>query len=217
MKIVATRIITAFVLGVLFCVLFFCFPPLIFSALLIAILLHILLFEWKNLFSMHDSLFWLIMPFYPILPFGLLVYLNQMPEYRNLFFILFIIIASSDMGAYAIGSLFGKHKIAPHISPGKSWEGFFGGFIAACLGLATILWMQEKVFSWPIIIGFSFLMCIIGTCGDLFESWLKRRAQIKDSGRILPGHGGFLDRFDSVLFAVIIFYVFREQLAQLFS
>lgn len=217
MKVVFKRIITAFILSSLFWISFIYFPPIVFTGVLIAILFQILVFEWKNLFKIENPLFWLIMPLYPILPFALLIKMNHAPEYRNLLFILFIIVSSLDMGAYVVGSLFGKHKIAPSISPGKSWEGFFGGYIAACIGLKMVLWEQSITEPWWILLGFTLLICALGVCGDLFESWLKRRAHVKDSGHILPGHGGFLDRFDGILFAVFFFYVFKDYLLKIFA
>jgi len=217
MKVVVKRIGTAFVLSSLFWISFIYSPPIFFSGVLILILLQILLVEWPNLFSPKNPYFWLVMPFYPILPFALLIYLNMIPKYHNLLLILFMIVSSFDTGGYIIGSLFGKHKIAPWISPGKSWEGFIGGCAAGALGLIFVLW-QDGISKplWFTLI-FSLLVCIIGACGDLFESWLKRRAHVKDSGHILPGHGGFLDRFDGILFAVFFFYIFRDYLAQIFS
>jgi phosphatidate cytidylyltransferase len=112
-----------------------------------------------------------------------------------------VIIWLYDTGAYITGSLIGKHKIMEKVSPGKTWEGFAGGLIIAT-GIALILAGIFKTITradWLII---TLITVITGTLGDLFESGIKRNALIKDSGRLLPGHGGILDRIDSILLSV---------------
>lgn len=111
-----------------------------------------------------------------------------------------------DSMAYVSGSLLGKHKIAPNISPGKSWEGLIGGTIfAVIMGiLNAVLFQAIDMINWIII---AVLTVVFGTIGDFFESKLKRDVGIKDSGNILPGHGGLLDRFDSLLFAIPVIFV----------
>jgi phosphatidate cytidylyltransferase len=210
------RLITSLVLGAGFWIIFMYLPPFVFSLVLLAILLQIIIFEWRNLFDIHSSLFWLTLPFYPILPFAMLIFLNHHAIYHNLLFILFILVSSHDTGSYIIGTLWGKHTIHPVISPGKTWEGFVGGYIFACIGLTLLLFEQGNLKAWWLITGFAFIVCILALMGDLFESWLKRRAQVKDTGSLLPGHGGFLDRFDGILFAVYFFYLFRNCLMRLF-
>ncbi|HRN78305.1 MAG TPA: phosphatidate cytidylyltransferase [Candidatus Dependentiae bacterium] len=210
------RIATGFILGAAFWILFLYLPPIYFSYVLVIILLQIIFFEWNRLFSVSTPLFWLTLPFYPILPFALLIVMNQNPMYHDLLFILFILVSSHDTGSYIVGSLIGTHKICS-ISPGKTWEGFAGGCIAACIGLTLLLWEQKIPKPWWFIIIFSVIVCTLALLGDLFESWLKRRAQVKNSGDILPGHGGFLDRFDGILFAVFFFYFLRDYLVRLFE
>lgn len=212
----AKRLATGFALGIVFWTLFAYLPPIYFSFVLALILLLIILFEWKNFFSMDKLSYWLVMPFYPILPFALLITMNQNPAYHSLLFILFIIVFSFDTGSYLVGNAMGYHKIAPRISPGKTWEGVLGGWIFAIVGLYLVLWELNKSASWWFIGVFSLVVCLLSLVGDLFESWLKRRAGIKDSGTLLPGHGGFLDRFDGILFTVFFFYVFKEYLLKLF-
>jgi len=193
-------------------------PPIIFSLVLLAILLVIIRFEWRRFFSTHKLTHWLIMPVYPILPFILLILINQDPRYHDLLLPLFVIVASADTGSYIIGSAFGRHKIAPSISPNKTWEGFAGGYLFASTALAfLVIYEQSRLLPLWIIMGFSLAICILALLGDLFESALKRRAGIKDSGTMLPGHGGFLDRFDGIMFAAIFFYIFKDQLIVLFS
>jgi phosphatidate cytidylyltransferase len=211
------RAITGLVLGFLFWLSFVYLPPFYFSVILALILLTIIVFEWKNFFNRRHPAFWLVMPLYPILPFILLILMNQHPRYHPLLFILFILVSSFDTGAYIVGTIIGKHKIAPSISPGKTWEGVIGGYFFACVGLFLVLWELKKMKPWPTLLVFTGAVCILSLIGDLFESWLKRKAQIKDSGNLLPGHGGFLDRFDGILFAVFFFYLFKERLVVVFG
>lgn len=213
----AKRLLTGFALGLIFWTLFAYLQPIYFSVVLGLILLLIIIFEWKNFFNIKKLSYWLVMPFYPILPFTLLITMNQHPIYRSLLFILFIIVFSFDTGSYFVGTTVGFHKIAPRISPGKTWEGMLGGWLFAGIGLVLVLWELGKTKPWWFIALFSLIVSLLSLAGDLFESWLKRRAGIKDSGTLLPGHGGFLDRFDGILFAVIFFYLFKYYLVALFT
>jgi len=211
------RTITGLVLGLGFWIALVYAPAFIFSGILLAILLIILITEWCNFFTITSPLFWLVMPFYPILPFALLIYLNHNPIYHHLLLVLFIIVSSLDTGSYLIGSALGYHRIWPNVSPNKSWEGFFGGYLIACIWLTLLLYEFNNMQPWWVIMGFTFIVSILALAGDLFESWLKRRVQLKDSGCLLPGHGGFLDRFDGILFAVFFFYLFRDSLINIFN
>jgi phosphatidate cytidylyltransferase len=138
--------------------------------------------------------------FYIAVPFALLntvVYEGGRYNFEIVFGLLFILWAS-DTGAYFAGTLFGKRKLFERISPKKSWEGFLGGAILAMLfvfGLSRFL--HSLTLSQWIVVGI--LIIVGGTFGDLIESLLKRGIEIKDSGDSLPGHGGFLDRFDGLL------------------
>lgn len=113
-----------------------------------------------------------------------------------------------DTGAYAVGRLFGRHKMAPKISPKKTWEGAAGGMVA---GFAAVL-LLSAVFDTGVdtatILPFALLAPPIAMVGDLFESGMKRRMGVKDASGLLPGHGGFLDRLDSLLFVLPALYVF---------
>lgn len=116
----------------------------------------------------------------------------------------------ADIGAYFAGRRFGRRKLAPRVSPGKSWEGVYGGLVAvALLALSFSGWAEsafgEKV--WLILA--TLLVALISVLGDLFESMLKRLRGLKDSGNLLPGHGGVLDRIDSLTAAVPLFALFR--------
>ena len=124
---------------------------------------------------------------------------------------IFIFLWTNDTGAYLSGSLFGKHKLFPRVSPGKSWEGSIGGGILVLAVAAFLGWYEnsgihegavELAMSIPQWMGLGLVVVFFGTWGDLVESLFKRTIGIKDSGNILPGHGGMLDRFDSTLMAV---------------
>lgn len=115
----------------------------------------------------------------------------------------FVFLWINDSGAYCVGSLLGRHKLFPRISPGKSWEGSIGGavFVLAAAWAVSYFIDQEllNMFEW---MGLGLTVVVFGTWGDLVESLFKRTLGIKDSGNILPGHGGMLDRFDSSLLAI---------------
>ena len=119
----------------------------------------------------------------------------------------FILLWCNDTGAYCSGSLFGKHKLFPRISPGKSWEGSIGGAVFAMIAAGVIGYLTKGTvndagLSIPEWIGLAVVVVVFGTWGDLVESLMKRTLGVKDSGNILPGHGGMLDRFDSSLMAI---------------
>ncbi len=113
----------------------------------------------------------------------------------------FISIWASDSFAYFVGRSIGKHKLFERISPKKSWEGAIGGFFGAIVGFALPVYYLAPAFSFTLSLILGGLIGIVGPLGDLSESQLKRDAGIKDSSNIIPGHGGVLDRFDSMLFA----------------
>lgn len=119
----------------------------------------------------------------------------------------FIFLWVNDSGAYLTGSLLGRHKLFPRISPGKTWEGSIGGGIlviavAALLGYLVNRGVDVPRLSIPGWMGLGLVIAVVGTWGDLVESLFKRTLGIKDSGNILPGHGGMMDRFDSSLMAI---------------
>lgn len=120
---------------------------------------------------------------------------------------LFATIWINDTGAYIIGVSFGKHRLFERVSPKKSWEGFFGGALAAlAAGYVFSVFIPDlTLVQWLL---FSQIVVVFGTFGDLIESLLKRTIGTKDSGNILPGHGGFLDRFDSMLLAAPVIFIY---------
>jgi len=120
----------------------------------------------------------------------------------------FLVLMGSDTGAYYVGRAFGKHKLAPSISPGKTWEGVVGGLMASLL-MATVAhywFFRDLPLKWALPLAAA--MTVVGIFGDLAESALKRGAGAKDAANILPGHGGLLDRLDSLLFNAPVIYYF---------
>jgi phosphatidate cytidylyltransferase len=122
----------------------------------------------------------------------------------------FLVLMGADAGAYYIGRAFGKHKLAPSISPGKTWEGAVGGVVAAlAMGALAHFWFFREL-PLKFILPLAAVMTIVGIFGDLAESALKRGAGAKDAANILPGHGGMLDRLDSLLFNAPLIYYFAR-------
>ena len=131
-------------------------------------------------------------------------------SYTPLFIMaIFIFVWLDDTGAYLVGSLIGKRKLFERISPKKSWEGFFGGLILVLASSQAFAWFAPEInrMNW---LGLAATVVLFGTWGDLIESLLKRTLGVKDSGNVLPGHGGMLDRFDSVMLAVPASYIYID-------
>lgn len=153
---------------------------------------------------------------YTVIFFGFLVrlmYSGSGDTTANIYLVLFLVMVTKfcDMGAYLVGVMLGKHKMIPHISPAKSWEGFVGAFLGGLLGAAVLLLIiPDKLgpVNWMHGMLVAPLLCIAGITGDLAESVLKRCTAIKDSGHTLPGIGGILDLTDSVLFTAPVFYFY---------
>lgn len=148
--------------------------------------------------------------FYLALPFGALFSLGLAPYYdidtgysSEIVLGFFLIIWANDTFAYLVGRQFGKHKLFERISPKKTWEGTLGGMLGALI-IAFIISIYAPVIATTHWIVISLLITAFGSLGDLAESTLKRSLDVKDSGNILPGHGGILDRFDAVLLAAPI-------------
>ena len=169
----------------------------------------------KQADPIQDWAYTMLAQMYIALPFSLLNVLaftatnNGVVTFNTLLPLsIFVFLWVNDSGAYCVGSLLGKHKLFPRISPGKSWEGSIGGGILV-MAIAVLIWylteqygvneLSLNAFEWA---GLGLTVVIFGTWGDLIESLLKRTLGIKDSGTILPGHGGMLDRFDSSLLAI---------------
>ena len=162
----------------------------------------------------HDWAYTMMSQMYVALPFSLLNMLAFRAAPEGIMYVytlplsVFVFLWVNDTGAYCCGSLFGKHKLFPRVSPGKSWEGSIGGGIFV-LAAAALVWYLTDTYDmnptgmgmWEWM-GLGLTVVVFGTWGDLVESLFKRTLGIKDSGNILPGHGGMLDRFDSALLAI---------------
>ena len=177
--------------------LWFIFPPAIW----------IIGFVWSHFMSRGALvLFWLAIPLTSFYFLGWVLDTSQYHFLLPLYVIALIWI--NDTFAYVVGSLLGLHKLIPRISPGKTWEGFIGGIIFTMVGGWGIFRMSDEftMGNWILL---SFLIGLLGLLGDLYESSLKRKMNVKNMGELLPGHGGILDRFDSLLFvAPVLLMVF---------
>lgn len=140
--------------------------------------------------------------------FAYILLLRFIPEQNGLFYVLFTVLVTwaNDSAAYFIGINFGKHKLSPKISPKKSIEGSIGGLGGGLLAATVLGWYFHKPIGLMLFLGF--MVVVAGQFGDLVESVIKRNAGVKDSGNFLPGHGGVLDRFDSLLLsAPVVYYI----------
>jgi phosphatidate cytidylyltransferase len=177
----------------------FCFfyTPIFFCVALISALLFILMYEWSLLFDYSTPYFFLKTALYPIMPFGLLIFLYLF--FRTDLAFLWAYVCLFDTSCYLIGNLFGTTSITP-ISPKKTWEGLIGGIVVS--ELLFFIFLKYLFFQSYDYRFFLFYFCIslLAFCGDLFESLLKRNAGIKNSSELIPGHGGLLDRLDSIFF-----------------
>ena len=133
---------------------------------------------------------------------------NDFPEGSNLVYFLLLVVWLGDSGAYYVGKKFGRHKLSPRISPKKTIEGLIGGMAASAIAAVVIqlTFFQAMPLHHAIIV--AVILSVAGVIGDLTESMWKRSAAVKDSGTLLPGHGGFLDRFDSILFTAPLLYFY---------
>jgi phosphatidate cytidylyltransferase len=153
---------------------------------------------------------------YAALPFCLLIHIiggssEMLPAAQlHIAALMFVLIWSNDTFAYLWGISVGRHKLFPRISPKKSIEGFVGGLLSTViLAFFITKFIETPLSAWQWT-GAAVVIVLASTFGDLFESMLKRYSGVKDSGTLLPGHGGFLDRFDSVLFSIPTFYIYLQ-------
>jgi len=135
-----------------------------------------------------------------------LVALRGLDDGRNWVFLALLVTFASDTAAFFVGRALGRHHLAPRISPGKTWEGTIAGFLGAII-VSLLFTMLLPISYWQAVL-LGFLVSLFGQLGDLAESLLKRNIGVKDSGRLLPGHGGALDRIDSVVFAGVVVYYY---------
>jgi phosphatidate cytidylyltransferase len=147
-------------------------------------------------------------PIYICLPLAMLILIDMRPDGSIWIFFLLIVIFTNDTGALYSGKLFGRHKLYEAVSPNKTWEGAVGGLISSFIAAAIFLYFSRIQGLMPDIFILVLLLSVMGQIGDLVESMLKRIYGIKDSGRILPGHGGLLDRVDALLFSIPVLYIY---------
>ncbi|MFF2752599.1 phosphatidate cytidylyltransferase [Psychrobacillus sp. NPDC058041] len=154
----------------------------------------------KNHFTFDDAAFAIMATLYVGIGFYYFIETREI----GLTYVIFalVVVWTTDSGAYFTGRKLGKRKLWPEISPNKTVEGFIGGIIWAIIAALILQWIAPFSSSYLILIGITIAASIFGQLGDLVESAIKRHYDVKDSGKILPGHGGILDRFDSLLFVI---------------
>jgi phosphatidate cytidylyltransferase len=182
--------------------------PTLYTCLLGAVITLIILFEWHKLVAHSGILHRVISLTYPIMPTAILMWLVYAYYTSDYYLPLYPIIVawSSDTGGYLVGKILGYHKICPNVSPGKSWEGLMGSFAAV---VVAHFWLMPRINlinslglanSIVAVIILATIMTLAAFCGGFLLSYLKRKNNLKDAGSLLPGHGGLMDRFDSVFF-----------------
>ena len=208
----------SYALYVVHALLFYVFAILKFNQNATVVLLCITIFV--NLFLVKDLLFIKKIPVfekkkYIILIFYLtasIIFLTLIPAYTGTFnpqliVGIFILIWSNDTFAYIVGKNFGRTKLYELISPNKTVEGFLGGVVFSCLA-GYVIFRVTHYSSFSFWLGMAIIMSIFGTLGDLIQSKFKRQAGVKDSGKLMPGHGGLFDRLDSIIFASPFVYAY---------
>jgi len=155
--------------------------------------------------SLSEASFNLLAVLYSVVLLSHLYLLRQLPNGLEWTFLTIFMVWATDTGAYLIGRQFGSHLLAPQVSPKKTVEGSLGGLLFSIV-VAFVFWRMVGGASWITYIFMAVIIGISAQIGDLFESALKRSAGVKDSGKLIPGHGGILDRFDSLIFALPLVY-----------
>jgi len=162
-------------------------------------------YEWWVILRASAKLdpFWLILGLiYAVFPALSIISIRLSTHGLAALLFLFAVVWGADVGAYFAGRRFGGPKLAPRISPKKTWSGLFGGLCVAALAslvLLLVLGFEVQVFH----LFLALALALASACGDLFESWFKRHFGVKDSGHLIPGHGGFMDRLDGFIFAAV--------------
>ena len=194
-----------------------CFVPLVLGVLTILCWLIV-----RKKVSFTDACYSYLMTLYPAVGFGSLAALRIFDGAAiGLWYILLVLVIPwvSDTGAYFTGYFLGKHKMAPIISPKKTWEGFFGGWLVSVGAAALLVVIYNALTGSNANVLTAVLLALVlaplSVCGDLLASLIKRRTGIKDYGNIMPGHGGVMDRFDSVVLIAPLLYVFAIQYGRL--
>lgn len=185
----------------------------LFVNLLIVILPFVILLKWKKPNPFGTAAVTILSLFYIVVPFGILNFILNPDMKPDTFFPgnligFFVLMWTYDVFAYLIGTIIGQHKLLQNISPKKTWEGSIGSGIIT-LGASYVLSRFIQSFEFHQWLAIALIIIIFGTLGDITESMLKRSVNVKDSGSLLPGHGGVLDRFDGVLFCapVVLIYL----------
>lgn len=183
--------------------------------LFLCIVLFILELYSKNKFSLENISITLLAFIWIACFLDKAIYLRFLDNGFQIMLSIFLSVWVCDSAAFIIGTRFGKRKLAPSISPNKTWEGTIAGFVFSTLFIYFLvqnqfLQINNYLFNLNDVIIMGFIVGIIGQLGDLFESMIKREFQVKDSGTLLQGHGGVLDRFDSLLFVIPAFYIYIE-------
>ncbi|MGI5911182.1 MAG: phosphatidate cytidylyltransferase [Syntrophomonadaceae bacterium] len=178
----------------------------IFCILVFTILFTIIRYPYYNIIDFSVTIFGAS---YIGFLLGYTIDINSLPLSFLITLLALVLTWSSDTGAYLAGKIWGKHKINPGLSPNKTWEGAVGGLILSTLAAFVFFQITDMAkVSLAYVLALGFLASIFAQFGDLFISWIKRYFRVKDTGKILPGHGGILDRFDSFLLVVPLIYYF---------
>ncbi len=181
----------------------------VFLSLVFLLLATFYLFLPRTLSTLPQRLGWICLGLiYVALLLAHLVPLRLLDDGRQWIFLVLVVIMCCDTCAYVIGSRFGKTKLYPRISPNKSVEGALGGLGGSVIGAVLAKIIFFSALSLPVAVAIGLVLGVVGQVGDLFESMLKRACGVKDSGTLIPGHGGLLDRLDSLLFAFpVVYYI----------
>ena len=164
-----------------------------------------LLYLFQKNISKVNNIFVFIGPIYLCLPFIILYNIRLSNSGLDIILWFLLIVWSTDSFSYIGGNIFGGKKLILSLSPNKTWSGFFCGILVACI--VSIICFYIKNYNILVGLKYGFLIALFTQFGDLFESWIKRKHGVKDSGILVPGHGGFLDRVDGLLFSSIILYI----------
>lgn len=184
-------------------------PAFVFLGLIFAGVFAVLGYSRTNAFGPRKPFrvySWCLL--YVGLALSALVLVRDAEDGRDWLFLGLLATFAVDTGAYATGKLIGRHKLAPRISPSKTWEGAAGGYAAGAGAVLVLNALFDTGVAFSTILPLALLLPPAAIAGDLFESWMKRRMGIKDASGLLPGHGGFLDRLDSIAFVMPLLYVF---------
>jgi len=164
-----------------------------------------LLYLFQKNISKVNNIFVFIGPIYLCLPFIFLYNIRLSNSGLDIILWFLLIVWSTDSFSYIGGNIFGGKKLILSLSPNKTWSGFFCGILVACI--VSIICFYIKNYNILLGLTYGFIIALFTQFGDLFESWIKRKHGVKDSGILVPGHGGFLDRVDGLLFSSIILYI----------